>query len=346
MHLRQPAVARLAGAERADTVGQRALDAGPQPIEMPLFVTRLARSGRSQRLVRLTRVKRELASLRLRPRAQRLRGAGLAGGRTKVDFDAVAASFVLVFAPTHAVLAGGAAHALSLPIDRKGLKAEGPLPPVLPTHVLGRGPDKVDPVALSGLHKLSGTHVGGINQMRPRGQSLAGERSMNGAGALGLVNAGRCGVDVDHQAWGVWVAGLCEVDHIARPAHLALGAKARLRVIGRLDAIRAQARGSGEAERKALRRTRCRPLPGARSAAPTPSVEPGLPVDRRAVRAHEVPPRLPRGRSRPLRLGRRKLPVLPRPAAAVCPRSGGHSARTKPRGPRHAASPEQRPRSR
>src|SRR3954452_2594518 len=147
MHLRQPAVARLAESERADALGQRALDAGPQPIEMPLFVTRLARSGRRQRFVRLTRVKRKLASLRLCPRAQRLREAGLTGGRTEVDFDAGAARFVLVFAPTHAVLAGGAAHALVLPIDRKGFEAEGPLPPVLPTHVLGRGPDKIDPVA-------------------------------------------------------------------------------------------------------------------------------------------------------------------------------------------------------
>src|SRR5690242_12346668 len=117
MHLRQPAVARLAESERADALGQRALDAGPLLIEMPFFVTRLARSGRSQRLVRFTRVERELASLRLRPRAQRFRGAGLTGGRTKVDLDAVAARFVLVFAPTHTVLARGAAHALSLPID-------------------------------------------------------------------------------------------------------------------------------------------------------------------------------------------------------------------------------------
>src|SRR3954452_11144437 len=154
MHLRQPAVARLAESERADALGQRALDAGPQPIEPPLFVTRLARSGRGQRLVRLTGVKRELASLRLRPRAQRLTGAGLADGRSEVDFDAVAPSFVLVFAPTHAVLARGAAHALVLPIYRKGFHAEGPLPPVLPTHILGRGPDKIDPVALPGLHKL------------------------------------------------------------------------------------------------------------------------------------------------------------------------------------------------
>src|SRR4051794_31221130 len=129
MHLRQPAVARLAESECPDALGQRALDAGPQPIEPPLFVTRQARSGRSQRFVRLTGVKRELASLRLRPRAQRLGGAGLTGGRTEVDFDAVAARFVLVFAPTHAVLAGGAAHALSLPIHRKGFHAEGPLPP-------------------------------------------------------------------------------------------------------------------------------------------------------------------------------------------------------------------------
>src|SRR5215212_11101816 len=227
---------------------------------MPFFVTRLARSGRSKRLVRLTGVERELASLRLRPRAQRLGGAGLAGGRTKVDFNAVAARFVLVFAPTHAVLAGGAAHALSLPIDRKGFEAEGPLPPVLPTHVLGRGPDKIDPVALPGLHKLSGAHVGGINQMRPRGQSLAGERSMNGAGAPGLVNAGRRGVDVDHQARGVRVAGLREVDHIARPAHLALGAKARLRVIGRLDAIRA-------ATKRADRAKTCARLSGGPAAA-------------------------------------------------------------------------------
>src|SRR4051812_10492970 len=87
---------------------------------------------------------------------------------------------VLVLAPTHAVLARGAAHALSLPIHRKGFHAEGPLPPVLPTHVLGRGPDKVDLVALPGLNKLSGAHVGGINQMRARGHPLAGERSMKG----------------------------------------------------------------------------------------------------------------------------------------------------------------------
>src|SRR4051794_40244864 len=239
MQLRQPAVARLAQSERADALGQRALDAGPLPIKPPLLVSGEARSGRHKRLVRRTGVERKLASLRLRPRAQRLRGAGLAGGRTKVDFDAVAASFVLVFAPTHAVLARRAAHALALPIHRKGFEAEGPLPPVLPTHVLGRGPDKVDPVALPGLNKLSGAHVGGINQMRPRGQSLAGERGMNGAGAPGLVNAGRCGVDVDHQTWGLRVAGLREVDHIARPVHLALGAKARLHVVGRLDAIRA-----------------------------------------------------------------------------------------------------------
>src|SRR3954469_22272418 len=167
----------------------------------------------------------------------RLGGAGLTGGRTEVDFDAVAARFVLVFAPTHAVLARGAAHTLSLPIHPKGFPAEGSLPPVLPTHVLGRGPDKVDPVTLPGLHKLSGAHVGGINQMRARGQPLAGERGMNGAGAPGLVNAGRCRVDVDYQARGARVAGLCEVDHIARPAHLALGAKARVHVVGRLDAI-------------------------------------------------------------------------------------------------------------
>src|SRR3954464_11617527 len=126
MHLRQPAVACLAESKRAGAWGQRAFDAGPLLIEAPFFVTRLARSGRSQRLVRLTGVKRELASLGLRPRAQRLGGAGLAGGRTKVDFNAVAARFVLVFAPTHAVLARGAAHALSLPIHRKGLNAEGP----------------------------------------------------------------------------------------------------------------------------------------------------------------------------------------------------------------------------
>src|SRR3954464_6244898 len=136
MHLRRAGVARLAEAERADAVGQAALDAGPQPIEMPFFVTRLARSGRSQRLVRLTGVKRELASLRLRPRAQRLGGAGLTGGRTKVNFDAVPARFVLVFAPTYAVLARRAAHTLALPIDRKGFQAEGRFPPVLPTHVL------------------------------------------------------------------------------------------------------------------------------------------------------------------------------------------------------------------
>src|SRR4051812_14629316 len=185
MHLRQPAVARLAESECPDALGQRALDAGPQPIEPPLFVTRQARSGRGQRFVRLTGVKRELASLRLRPRAQRLGGAGLTGGRTEVDFDAVAARFVLVFAPTHAVLARGAAHALSLPIYRKGFQAEGPLPPVLPTHVLGRGPRKVRLVALPCLNKLSGAHVSGINQMRARGQSLAGQRSMNGAGAPG-----------------------------------------------------------------------------------------------------------------------------------------------------------------
>src|SRR3954451_10074413 len=237
MHLRQPAVARLAESERADTLGQRALDAGPQPIEPPVVARSEAGAGRGQGFARLTRVKRKLASLRLCPRAQRLREAGLTGGRTEVDFDAVAARFVLVFAPTHAVLAGGAAHALVLPIDRKGFEAEGPLPPMLPTHVLGRGPDKVDPVAFPGLNKLSRAHVGGINQMCPRGQSLAGERSMNGAGAPGLVNAGRCGVDVDHQARGVRVAGLCEVDQIARPAHLALGAKARLHIVGRLDAI-------------------------------------------------------------------------------------------------------------
>src|SRR5215210_7105906 len=260
MHLRQPAVARLAESERADALGQRALDAGPQPIEPPLSVTRLARSGRGQRFVRLTRVERELASLRLRPRAQRLRGAGLAGGRTKVDFDAVAARFVLVFAPTRAVLAGGAAHALSLPIHRKSFHAEGLFPPVLPTHVLGRGPDKVDPVAFSGLNKLSGAPVSGINQMRARGQSLAGERSMNGAGAPGLVNAGRCGVDVDHQARGARIAGLCEVDQIAHPAHLALGTIARLHVVGRLDAIRA-------ATKRADRPKSCAPRSGGPAAA-------------------------------------------------------------------------------
>src|SRR5215210_8868865 len=148
---------------------------------MPFVVTRQARSGRGKRLVCLTGVEGELASLGLRSRAHRLRGAGLTGGRAEVDFDAVAARFVLVFAPTHTVLTRGAAHALSLPIHRKGVEAEGPLPPVLPTHVLGRGPDKVDPVALPGLNKLSGAHVSGINQMRVGGQPLAGERGMNGA---------------------------------------------------------------------------------------------------------------------------------------------------------------------
>src|SRR4051794_41915421 len=100
MHLRQPAVARLAKSECPDALGQRALDAGPQPIEPPLFVTRQARSGRRQRFVRLTGVKRELASLRLRPRAQRLGGAGLTGGLTGGGIWAVGARVVLGFAPT------------------------------------------------------------------------------------------------------------------------------------------------------------------------------------------------------------------------------------------------------
>ena len=38
MHLRQPAVARLAESERADALGQRALDASPLPIKPPLLV--------------------------------------------------------------------------------------------------------------------------------------------------------------------------------------------------------------------------------------------------------------------------------------------------------------------
>src|SRR3954466_8919370 len=112
----------------------------------------------------------------------------------------------------------------------------------------GVGPTRSIPCTLPGLHKLSGAHVGGINQMRARGQSLAGERGMNGAGAPGPVNAGRCGVDVDHQARGVRVAGLREMDQIARPAHLALGAKARLHVVGRLDAIRAAAKRADRAK--------------------------------------------------------------------------------------------------
>src|SRR4051812_24382684 len=152
MQLRQPAVARLAQSERADALGQRALDAGPLPIKPPLLVSGEARSGRHKRLVRRTGVERELASLRLRLRAQRLRGAGLAGGRTKVDFDAVPARFVLVFAPTHAVLARRAAHALSLPIDRKGLNAEGLFPPGLPNHLLGRGAPQGGPPAPPGPH--------------------------------------------------------------------------------------------------------------------------------------------------------------------------------------------------
>src|SRR4051794_35913271 len=127
MHLRQPAVARLAESECPDALGQRALDAGPQPIEPPLFVTRQARSGRGQRFVRLTRVKRELASLRLRPRAQRLGGAGLTGGRTERGFYAGAAGFVLVFAPTPAVVGRGGAPALSLPTHPK--RPQSPRPP-------------------------------------------------------------------------------------------------------------------------------------------------------------------------------------------------------------------------
>src|SRR4051812_42502914 len=115
----------------------------------------------------------------------------------------------------------------------------------------GVGPTRSIPCTLPGLHKLSGAHVGGINQMRARDQPLAGERGMNGAGAPGLVNAGRCGVDVDHQTWGLRVAGLCEVDHIAHPAHLALGAKARLHIVGRLDAIRAATKPADRAQSSA-----------------------------------------------------------------------------------------------
>ena len=58
---------------------------------------------------------------------------------------------------------------------------------------------------------MAGADVPGINQMLAWGQVLGPKRRMDGIGPHGLVHGGRCGVDVNHQAWGVIIAGLGEV---------------------------------------------------------------------------------------------------------------------------------------
>src|SRR5919199_5913383 len=180
---------------------------------------------------------RELTSSRLRPRASRLGSTDLALARAKMDFDAAATRFVLVVVPGHAQPALGAANAFHVPVHHEGLDAEGRLAPVLPTHVLPHRADKIDLVLVSRANKLFGTDVTGIDQMGARAEPFGRERVVDGPDAPRLMDVGRGGVDVNHQARRVHIAGLREVNHVAGPTHPALRPKARVEIIGGLDPV-------------------------------------------------------------------------------------------------------------
>src|ERR671928_395981 len=154
-----------------------------------------------------------------------------------MDFDAAATRFVLVVVPGHAQPALGAANAFHVPVHREDLDAERRLASLLPTHVLPRRADKIDLVLVSRANKLFGTDVTRIDQMGARAEPFGRERVVDGPDAPRLRDTGRGSVDVNHQPRRVRIAGLREVNHVARPAHPALGAKAGLGVIGGLDPV-------------------------------------------------------------------------------------------------------------
>src|SRR3954447_9398310 len=133
-----------------------------------------------------------------RPGTPRLGWARAADGGTEASSDQRASGRLLpVRAPTRALVALGAAHALTLPVDRKVRDVERTLLMRLPTLVRPRGADQVNAVLLAGRDQLLRADISRVDQVLGGGKSRAGQGCVDRAGAHRLVHVGRCGVGVD-----------------------------------------------------------------------------------------------------------------------------------------------------
>ncbi|KOX47840.1 hypothetical protein ADL19_21295 [Streptomyces purpurogeneiscleroticus] len=86
-------------------------------------------------------------------------------------------------------------------------------------------------MALTGGDELLCTDVGGIRQMLGRDQTLGRQRLVDRLDPHDLVHGRRGGIRMDDQVRRARVAGLGQVDHVADPGRVALGAEASLSIV-------------------------------------------------------------------------------------------------------------------
>src|SRR5512144_1613039 len=134
--------------------------------------------------------------------------------------------------PTDRVVPLWAVSGLGYPVNLELLPTIGALHFILPAGALTHRPHQPDSsLGLTAHHEIS-SNVARIRQMKAWGTALIDQRLLNSLGALGFCHVGWSRLDVGNQMNRVRLAGLTEMDCVARPFQALLVAIARLSIIG------------------------------------------------------------------------------------------------------------------
>ena len=144
---------------------------------------------------------------------------------------------VVVVVPVPVRLAFGAAHLLRGPVDDEVGRIEATLHTALPRHLAAGRTDEVDAMPIAGVDQQPSADIGAVDEVFGGQKPFGREGSMDRSRTPRLVHVGRRRIGVQDEVRGIRIAGFGEMDHVAGPVRAALGAEARLGLVGRLDPV-------------------------------------------------------------------------------------------------------------
>ena len=157
---------------------------------------------------------------------------------TKLHNDPGLVGAVDVLRPTDRLFPLWTPDLLLLPIDRKLVNALGAVDLGLPTGILARRAQEVDPMRLPAVDEQLGTDIGGIDQVLLRRHTLVNESLLDRFRTHRFMDRGWRRVHLRQQVGRGGLTRLADVHHIPRPLRVAFMPIARLRIVGGFDAFR------------------------------------------------------------------------------------------------------------
>jgi hypothetical protein len=204
----QPNIPSLPEPTLADTLGVRALNAGPRCIVLRECFGRLALACGVQRLILFLRLEPHDTGLLLGPRTLgALRtGRAILAGKARLPGHAILG--IGIGEPGDTLLAHGAGDDLPLPVNEKLRFVEPRARSRLPTGIVSHGAEERDAVGALTVHQDLGVRIALLDQVFRRQQPPRLQGRMESGQHLIIGRRGGGGLDIDTERRRVREAGL------------------------------------------------------------------------------------------------------------------------------------------